>query len=162
MGSMQVVRVGYGHPDAVRLMQEVQQEYVERYGTPDETPMDPLLFDPPGGSFFVGYLDGEAVATGAWRRSAIVAFGRDRSAEIKRMYVARSARGLGLARMMLAHLEASALQAGLDVVVLETGTAQPEAINLYAAAGYERIPGFGHYRDSPLSRCFARDLSAGG
>lgn len=159
MGSMHVERVGYGHPDAVRLIEQVQLEYVERYGSPDEGPIDPLLFDPPHGSFFVGYLGGEAVATGAWRRSSVGAFGQAQSAEIKRMYVVASARGLGAARAMLARLEASAWEAGLRVAVLETGTAQPEAIGLYESVGYTPIPGFGHYRDSPLSRCFGRELS---
>jgi hypothetical protein len=43
-------------------------------------------------------------------------------------------------------------------VVLETGLAQPEAIALYASAGYLPVEGFGHYRDAPLSRSFAKDL----
>ena len=34
-------------------------------------------------------------------------------------------------------------------MILETGDRQPEAIALYEAAGYERIPNFGHYRDEP-------------
>ena len=165
VSTMLLERVGYGHPDAVRLIEEVQQEYVVRYGSPDESPIDPLLFDPPGGSFYVGYVDGEPVATGAWRRSSVRVLGRpagSESAEIKRMYVVPAARGAGLARMMLSHLEASALQAGLSVTVLETGTAQPEAIGLYTSAGYVAVSGFGHYRGSPLSRCFARDLSSPG
>ena len=43
-------------------------------------------------------------------------------------------------------------------VVLETGTAQPEAIALYASSGYHRIPNFGTYREYPNSRCFAKTL----
>ena len=43
-------------------------------------------------------------------------------------------------------------------MILETGLAQPEAIALYARAGYLPVPGFGHYRDAPLSRSFAKDL----
>ena len=35
---------------------------------------------------------------------------------------------------------------------------QPEAIELYLSSGYEPIPGFGYYRDSDLSRCFARRI----
>jgi ribosomal protein S18 acetylase RimI-like enzyme len=45
-------------------------------------------------------------------------------------------------------------------MILETGTAQPEAISLYESAGYTLIPGFGHYRRSPLNRCYARRLVA--
>ena len=86
---LRIVRVGFGHPDAMRLIAEVQQEYVARYGGEDETPLDPVMFDPPRGSFFVGYLDEEPVASGAWRRrDDVEAFGTTRTAEIKRMYVA--------------------------------------------------------------------------
>ena len=116
------------------------------------------MFEPPDGSFFVGYRDGVPVATGAWRRSPVAAFGSERTAEVKRMYVAPAARGLGLARRMLAHLEHSAGEHGAEVVVLETGLKQPEAIALYESSGYTPIPGFGHYKWSPTSRCYARRL----
>ncbi|WP_414813216.1 GNAT family N-acetyltransferase [Nocardioides sp. Root1257] len=139
-------------------MDEVQAEYVVRYGGPDETPLDPLMFEPPAGSFFVGYVDGEPVATGAWRRTTVAALGTDATAEIKRMYVATSARGRGLARLMLAHLETDVARHGVEAVVLETGTRQPEAMALYESSGYEPIPPFGFYKDAPLSRCYAKRL----
>lgn len=154
-----VRRVGYGHADAMRLIDEVQAEYVVRYGGPDETPLDPLMFEPPAGSFFVGYVDGLAVATGAWRRSGVWALGTGSTAEIKRMYVAPAVRGRGLARRMLAELETSAATYGFEALVLETGIHQPEAIGLYETSGYRPVPPFGHYRDSPLSRCYARRLT---
>ncbi|MDF1605997.1 GNAT family N-acetyltransferase [Nocardioides sp. YIM 152315] len=154
--------VGYGHPDAMRLIEEVQAEYVVRHGGPDETPLDPLMFEPPEGSFFVGYARDAPVATGAWRRSGVVALGTTVTAEIKRMYVAPAARGRGLARRMLAGLEASAAAHGFEVVVLETGLNQPEAIALYETSGYVPVPPFGHYRDSPLSRCYAKRLPTTG
>lgn len=156
---VRLVRVAYGDPDALRLVEAVQAEYVERYGSPDDSPLDPVMFDPPRGSFFVGYLGDDAVATGAWRSSHVPVPGAERTAEIKRMYVAPHARGRGLARAVLAHLEETAREAGYDALVLETGIRQPEAIALYASSGYERVPGFGHYRDSPLSRCFAKSLT---
>ena len=155
---MNIQRVGYGHPDAMRLIDEVQAEYVVRYGGPDETPLDPLMFEPPAGSFFVGYAEGEPVATGAWRRSGVAALGTSETAEIKRMYVALSARGRGLARLMLAHLEASAGEHGFEAVVLETGLRQPEAMALYETSGYVPVPPFGYYKDAPLSRCYGRRL----
>ena len=61
---------------------------------------------------------------------------------------------------MLAHLEATAADAGVQALVLETGMKQPEAIELYLSSGYEPVPGFGYYRDSDLSRCFARRIVA--
>lgn len=152
-------RVGFGHPDALLLVEEVQQEYVARYGGRDDTPLDLLMFEPPAGSFFVGYLDDVPVASGAWRRrSDVEAFGTTETAEVKRMYVSPSARGRGLARAVLAHLEATAAEAGAHAMVLETGTAQPEAIALYESCGYTRIADFGHYAWSPSSRCYGKLL----
>ena len=160
MDSWHIELLPITHPDAARLVEEVQLEYVARYGSRDETPLEPGYFDLPAGSFFVGYSDGVPVATGAWRcRSDVEALGSTATAEIKRMYVAPAGRRRGLARAMLAHLEVTAAAAGARVMILETGTGQPEALELYASAGYQPIPGFGHYRSSPLNRCFARALS---
>lgn len=156
---LRIERVGFGHPDAMRLIAEVQAEYVVRYGGEDETPLDPVMFDPPRGSFFVGYVRDVPVLTGAWRRrDDVEAFGSTAAAEIKRMYVASGLRGRGLARAMLLHLELTAAEAGAEVVVLETGMKQPEAIGLYESSGYTPITPFGHYQDSPLCRCFAKSL----
>jgi GNAT superfamily N-acetyltransferase len=152
-------RVGYGHPDALRLIEEVQEEYVVRYGGRDETPLDPLMFEPPLGSFFVGYLDGVPVATGAWRRVDVPALGATATAEVKRMYVAPAARGRGLARAVLAHIERTAAAAGAEAVVLETGLKQPEAIELYRSSGYVPVEKFGYYKDSPTSRCFGKRVT---
>ncbi len=92
---------------------------------------------------------------GAWRfRDDVSRLGSTRPAEVKRMYVAPSARRRGLARLMLAHLETTARAAGADVMILETGTAQPEAMALYVAAGYEPVEPFGHYAWSPRNRCY--------
>ena len=158
MRTVRIERVGYGHPDAVRLVAEVQAEYVVRYGGQDESPVDPLEFEPPHGSFFLGYVDDLPVATGAWRRSQVEAFGTTETCEIKRMYVVPAARGLGHSRRMLARLEESARLAGARALVLETGLKQPEAIALYESSGYVAVPAFGHYRDSPLSRALGKRL----
>ncbi|WP_110206728.1 GNAT family N-acetyltransferase [Nocardioides daejeonensis] len=153
-----IERVAIDHPDAVTLVAAVQAEYVERYGGPDDSPVDVAEFEVPQGAFFVGSLEGVPVATGAWRRSGVSALGSTATAEVKRMYVVPAARRRGLSRRMLAHLERTAAEAGAAVLVLETGTRQPEAIALYESSGYRPVPGFGHYRDSPLSRCFAKAL----
>jgi ribosomal protein S18 acetylase RimI-like enzyme len=156
---LRLVRVGWGHPDALALIEAVQEEYVARYGGPDDTPLDPVMFDPPRGSFFVGYVDDVPVASGAWRRrDDVEAFGTTETAEIKRMFVVREARGAGHARAVLAHLQHTAAAAGARAMVLETGDAQPEAIALYESSGYTRIASFGHYAWSPHNRCFARPL----
>lgn len=155
---LRIRRVPITHPDAQLLVEAVQEEYVARYGGRDESPITPEDFDDPRGQFFVGYVDDVPVTTGAWRRSTVVALGVDVTAEIKRMYVVPAQQRRGIARRMLAHLEATAAAAGIEGLVLETGREQPEAIALYTSSGYEPVPGFGHYRGSELSRTFGRRL----
>ncbi|WP_207082799.1 GNAT family N-acetyltransferase [Nocardioides sp. S5] len=156
---LQVVRVPITHPDAQALIEAVQAEYVARYGGQDESPIDPADFEDPQGRFYVAYVEGTPVATGAWRRSSVRALGAEVTAEVKRMYVVPAAQRRGVARRMLAHLEATAAEAGIEAMVLETGMKQPEAIALYTSSGYEPIPGFGHYCGSELSRCFGRRIA---
>ncbi len=154
-----IEQVGFRDADAQALVAEVQAEYVVRYGSPDDTPMDESVFDPPAGAFFVGYVGEVPLAMGGWRlRPDVVRLGGGRSAEIKRMYVAPGGRRSGLARRMLAHLEATAATAGAEVMVLETGIAQPEAIALYESSGYAQVEKFGHYAWSPKSRCYGKRL----
>ncbi|WP_416234540.1 GNAT family N-acetyltransferase [Lentzea sp. NEAU-D7] len=136
------------------MIADLQQVYVERYGDVDVTPVDPAQFAAPLGYFVIGYLDDVPVACGGWRVNDEL----EGAAEIKRMYVVDSARGKGLSRLVLANLEATAREAGLRRMVLETGLRQPEAIALYTSSGYERIDNFGVYRDHPESRCFGKPL----
>jgi len=150
------------HPDAQALIEAVQAEYVARYGGRDESPVDPADFEDPLGQFFVAYLGGAPVATGAWRRSSVRALGAEVTAEIKRMYVVPAAQRRGVARRILAHLETTAAAEGIEALVLETGMKQPEAIALYTSSGYEPIPGFGYYCGSDLSRCFGRRILPAG
>lgn len=157
---MRIVPVPYDHPDAAKLIAEVQQVYVERYGGVDETPVERADFDPPDGVFLVGYQGDDAVACGAWRaHDGPEPDFRPGDAELKRMYVADSARGRGFARLILSELERTAEVCGRTRVVLETGLEQPEAIALYRSSGYAEIPKFGIYRNEDSSRCFGKELT---
>src|SRR3954451_6560662 len=71
--------------------------------------------------------------------------------EVKRMYVAPSARGHGLGRAILERIESEAASAGLRVIRLETGHLQAEALALYRSAGYVDCGPFGEYQPDPLS-----------
>ncbi|MGR8010053.1 GNAT family N-acetyltransferase [Streptomyces hypolithicus] len=153
----------YDHPDALKLEAQVQQEYRERYnGEGDTTPLDPTMFEPPGGLYLLVYdAQDRPVATGGWRAQDTNGEGyADGDAELKRMYVIPECRGLGLARRVLAALEADAVAAGRTRMVLETGTEQPEAIALYTSSGYAPTEKFGHFREYEDSRCFAKPLTA--
>jgi GNAT superfamily N-acetyltransferase len=144
--------VGYTDPEVQDLVEQVQAEYVVRYGGRDRTPVDPGEFAAPDGVFLVGRVDGRAVACGGFRRHDGTA------CEVKRMFVRPEHRGRGHARTLLAALEDAARGAGYGRVLLETGTGQPEAIALYESSGYTRVPGFGLYRSSPNNRCYGKDL----
>jgi putative acetyltransferase len=95
-------------------------------------------------TFLVAQLEGLTVGCGA-----LVA--REGYGEIKRMYVDPSARGLGIGRRLLAAVENAARDRGMEVVRLETGISQPEALALYENAGYVRRGPFGEYAEDPLS-----------
>ncbi|BDM66657.1 N-acetyltransferase [Streptomyces nigrescens] len=158
-GPVEIRPVRYDHPDAVTLDTLVQQEYVLRYGDGDMTPLDPEMFVPPRGTFLVAYEGDRALATGGWRVQEDAAEGYAvGDAEIKRMFVLPQARGRGLARRILAALEADARAAGRSRMVLETGIKQPEALALYASAGYRAVEKFGLYRTYEDSRCLAKTL----
>jgi putative acetyltransferase len=101
-------------------------------------------------AFFVVRCDGAAAGCGG-----VKLFGTE-YAEIKRMYIRPPFRGLGLARAMMAHLEAYAHERGIRVFRLETGIDQAEAIGLYERAGYRRIAAFGEYQPDPLSLFFEK------
>lgn len=102
--------------------------------------------------FVIAALGEKAVGCGAIRPMD------DTTTEVKRMYVAPEARGMGIATQILAKLESLAVAAGFSKTVLETGINQPEAIQLYEKAGYEAIPCYGIYAQTPDSRCYEKQL----
>jgi GNAT superfamily N-acetyltransferase len=100
----------------------------------------------------VGVEDGEPVACGGVCRYD------DAAAEIRRMYVVPAARGRGLSRQILAALEEEARALGYELVRLETGNLQPEAIALYASSGFGPISRYGPYIEDERSICFEKRL----
>ena len=145
--------VPYDDPLARELVTRVQQEYVTRYGGPDEAVVDPAEFVPPAGLFLVAEVDGLPAGCGAWRVH------EPGVAEVKRVYVAPEFRRQGLAQLLLAALEQSAAAAGSRAVVLNSGFRQPEALALYAALGYTSAPGYGVYADAPGAVFLGKQLA---
>lgn len=143
--------VPYDDPVAMELVEELQQEFVERYGNRDDAPVDPAEFAG-AGAFLVAVEDEVPVGCVGLRRHD------EDAVELKRMYVRRSHRRRGLGRRLLAAAEERAASLGYARIVLETGTHQPEAVALYATSGYERLHAFGHHQDNPLQRAFVRRL----
>jgi GNAT superfamily N-acetyltransferase len=151
---VEIRRENYGSAAARVLASALEAELLRRYagvgGSGGEPPAGD--FEPPDGVFLVGYVDGKPVACGG-----VCRYG-ERTAEIRRMYVAPGARGQGLSRRLLAALEREARGLGYSAVRLETGERQPEAIGLYSGAGYARIPRYGPYVDDERSVCFEKPL----
>jgi DNA-binding MarR family transcriptional regulator/GNAT superfamily N-acetyltransferase len=108
---------------------------------------------PPAGLLLVATLHGEPAGCGALK------FHGDAPAEIKRMWVAPAARGLGLGRRLLTDLEAQAVARGVRILRLETNRALGEAIGLYRAAGYREVAAF---NDEPYAHhWFEKTLDPG-
>ena len=117
--------------------------YFEELAARFDTGYDPALgitatpaeLTPPRGYFVLATLNGAPVGCGALKC-------HPNHGEIKRMWVAASARGLGLGTKILLHLEELARQRGLPLLRLETNKALTEAQSLYRRHGFREVPAF--------------------
>jgi GNAT superfamily N-acetyltransferase len=123
------------------LVQGMRDEIAALYGGldldgPDMPRAGPGELGPPGGTFVVGFEDGEPVCCGGLKRLP------DGACEIKKMFVAEAARGRGVARALLEELERRARELGYEVARLDTGPRQVRARRMYERAGYAPIENF--------------------
>ena len=106
---------------------------------------------PPAGLLLVARESGRPVGCGGLRYHA---GGR---ADVKRMWVAPDARGIGLGRRLLRVLEHHAADTGVAVLRLETNASLTEAIALYRETGYREVEPF---NDEPYAHhWFAKSCS---
>lgn len=138
-------------PDAVWLISEMCAELSTRYHRPP-SPFLPEEAMAARTALVVARLDGAPVGCGALRQVD------ERTAEVKRMYVVPGARRRGISRRVLGELERLAAEFRYERIILETGTFQPEALALYASAGYQRIAAYGRYIGNPEAHCFEKLL----
>lgn len=137
---VQVDVVDPERPDAQRCLRAYFDELAARF----DTGFDPGLsisadadeLRLPAGAFLLATLRGEPVGCGALKLHG------DEPAELKRMWVADRARGLGLGRRLLAELERVAAANGAAIVRLETNRSLREAIGLYRSSGYREVAAF--------------------
>jgi DNA-binding MarR family transcriptional regulator/predicted GNAT family acetyltransferase len=141
--------------DARRCLDAYFAELAARFeggfdaATDDSAPVEDMA--PPSGLFVIARLDGEAVACGGFKRIDTT------TAEIKRVWTAPSARGMGVARRVLRTLEAAAHKGGLKTLRLDTNRALTEAHALYRREGYREIARFS---DNPYAdHWFEKQLS---
>jgi len=124
-------------PRAQEVLRDLEGEYDRRYGNlfgePASTEINRYpteLFSAPRGTFLLLLRDDRPVSAGAFMTID------DTTVEVKRMWTHANHRGKGLAKLVLAELEAEALRRGYSTIVLSTGPRQPEAVRLYIGAGY--------------------------
>jgi DNA-binding MarR family transcriptional regulator/GNAT superfamily N-acetyltransferase len=153
--SVHITPVDPEHPDA----QYCLAEYVAELNRRSARSFDPSVgatalpheVRPPAGQFFLAYLHGEPIGCGAVKHHP------DAPAEIKRMWIAPPARGLGLGRRLLETLEASARACGARVAHIETSNLLTEALSLYRSTGWVEVPPF---NDEPFAdHWLAKDLA---
>ena len=90
---------------------------------------------PPHGYFVLATLNGEPAGCGALKCHAT-------HGEIKRMWVAKTARGAGIGRRILQQLEDLARRQRLSLLRLETNKTLTEAQSLYKSSGYVEVRPF--------------------
>ncbi|MFZ1905329.1 MAG: helix-turn-helix domain-containing GNAT family N-acetyltransferase [Steroidobacteraceae bacterium] len=133
-------------PDAERCLDQYFAELARRFRGGYDRSLDGAAevrdYVPPRGSLVVARLFGEPVGCGALRTL------EPRVGEIKRMWIAPGARGLGLGRRLLNELERIARRRGLRAIRLDTNDSLKEALRLYRSSGYREI---GRYNDSPYA-----------
>ena len=142
MSAIAIERI-YAITDDVRsLIYELDRELAVAY-PPEQLHGLTLqsLFEPHV-QFFIARVDNVAVGCGG------LAF-FDEFAEVKRMFVRSASRGMGIAQVVLDHIESVAREAGTRVLRLETGVRQPAAIRLYESSGFNSCGAFEPYISMP-------------
>jgi DNA-binding MarR family transcriptional regulator/GNAT superfamily N-acetyltransferase len=134
------------HPHASRCLRayfaELDRRSESGYDPSAGISAEPEELVPPAGGFLIAYLRGEPVGCGAVKHHP------GEPSEIKRMWVAESARGLGIGRRLLAELEECAAASGASIARIETNHVLVEAIAMYRSDGYVEVPAF---NDEPFA-----------
>ncbi|MEU6076263.1 bifunctional helix-turn-helix transcriptional regulator/GNAT family N-acetyltransferase [Micromonospora sp. NPDC047074] len=115
---------------------EVARRFDEGFDPARSNPVHDDELVPPAGVFLLATLNAEPVGCGA------VKLHRDAPAEIKRVWVSDTVRGLGIGRRMLNELERYAAERGWTAVRLDTNRNLTEAIAMYHSAGYRQIEAY--------------------
>jgi GNAT superfamily N-acetyltransferase len=156
------VYISVNDPLARPLFDELVLEYSSRYEgliNPGDIENElrrypPEAFAAPLGAFLLLLRDGQPIAGGALMKHPDPG-----TTEFKRIWASRNHRRQGLARRVLAELEAQAVRLGYTRVFLGTGPRQPEAIALYQTSGYTLLSAHEFGEDEPPGFLFEKRLS---
>ncbi|SPO23567.1 uncharacterized protein UTRI_02246 [Ustilago trichophora] len=149
---LRVEEVSWDHPDACHLRQQQRIDIAVLYERVDSEPGTPPTADDMT-CFCVAYQNDKPVGCGGLRRLD------ENSAELKRMFVTKQARGKGAANAVLVFLEQKSLALGIHRLLLETGDKLVEAQRFYTRNGYRIIPNFGYYAGVDSSICMEKMLN---
>jgi DNA-binding MarR family transcriptional regulator len=119
-----------------RYFEELNERFEAGFNPALSIPADAQDLMRPAGILLIARLGDRPVGCGALKLHG------GAPAELKRMWIARAARGLGLGKRLLAELEQFAHGAGATVVRLETNRTLKEAIALYRRSGYVEVDAF--------------------
>jgi len=137
---VEIAPIDPAHPSARYCLHEYFSELDRRFDTGFDPTRSITANDgelrPPAGLFLVATLRSDPIGCGGLK------FHDDAPTEIKRMWVAESARGLGIGRRLLGELERRAAEYGATTVRLETNKTLIEAIAMYRSAGYYEVTAF--------------------
>ena len=145
-------------PDIHKFIDELDAYQADLY-PPESNHLEPVeKLISPDYYFIAARREGELLGIASFRR--MPAHGASQPyVEIKRLYVPRKFRGMGLATQLMDVLEEKALAEGYTEACLETGISQGEALRLYERRGYHKTNPFGAYLEDPLSVFMRKTLS---
>ena len=153
-----IIRVSYDDPRVGALHAEKDAELEPRYrayyaahpeyaGRSDET------LDPETILTTLLALKGDIAVGTVMLRSLADRF------EVKRLIVAKTYRGQGIATQLMEHIEEEASTRGATALYLHTGSLQEDAISLYTKTGWRRLPRlFAPYEDDGVSQRYVKEL----
>lgn len=140
-------------PSARWAMGRYFDELAEQFGFEVGTALDDAAttYAAPHGCFVLIGPDDAPLGCGAVR------FLDEDRGEIKRMWISPHARGQGLARVLLAHLETLIRESGRREALLDTNSTLTSAVALYTSSGYRPVPDYNANPDADV--WFAKSLA---
>jgi putative acetyltransferase len=148
---VKVIRTSSNNADFAKLIAKLDKDlWKMNYTNQGHYDKHNIIEDLP--TVVIAYDNDTAIGCGCFKKFD------ESSAEVKRMYVSPSNRGNGVSRVILKELEVWAKEEGYAKTILETGTAQIEAIGLYKNSGYTVTDNYGPYKGLPDSICFRKIL----
>lgn len=151
MSDIIVRRTTNADPAFTDLIRQLDEDLWKRYGEIQGQYAPLNILDT--ATAVVAFLDDAPAGCGCFKEY------EPGTAELKRVFVPPAHRQRGVARGIVAALEAWARELGYATMILETGNLQHEAIALYAKLGYEQIPLFPPYVGMPASMCMRKSLA---